>query len=63
MTRRINELSERTDDRLAELRNIREILADCEGAEGYELLLKSTDRMYSKLSELNEEIKAKNGAA
>ena len=52
MTRRINELSERIDDRLTELRNIRDILADYEGAEGYELLLKSTDRMYSKLSEL-----------
>ena len=63
MTRRINELSERIDDRLTELRNIRDILAVYEGAEGYELLLKSTDRMYSKLSELNEEIKAKNGEA
>jgi hypothetical protein len=63
MTRRIKELSERIDDRLAELRNIRDILSDYEGAEGYDLLLKSTDRMYSKLSELNEEIKAKNGEA
>ena len=61
MTRRINELSERTDDRLAELRNIREILADYERAEGYDLLLKSADSMYTKLSELSEEIKSGNG--
>ncbi|WP_044974811.1 hypothetical protein [Ruminococcus sp. HUN007] len=63
MTRRINELSERIDDRLAELRNIREILADFGEAEGYDLLLKSADRMYSKLSELSEEIKSGNGEA
>lgn len=56
MSVNINELTERLSDRLAQIRTVREILAENRDSEISEELIKNMDRMYRRISECSEEI-------
>ena len=56
MTGRINELSERLEERLASLRDLKEIISESGESEINEMLAESVERMYGIISEMNEEV-------
>lgn len=56
MTGRINELSERFEERLASLRDLKEIISESGESEINEMLAESVERMYGIISEMNEEV-------
>lgn len=56
MTGRLNELSERMEERLAALKDLKEIISESGDSEINEMFEECVGRMYGIISEINEEV-------
>ncbi|MCQ2464976.1 MAG: hypothetical protein MJ095_05285 [Oscillospiraceae bacterium] len=56
MTGKTNELNERIQERLAQIRVIREIVSESGDGNFSDAVLKNTEEMYRRLSETGEEL-------
>jgi hypothetical protein len=56
MTGRLNELSERMEERLASLNELKEIISESGDSEINEMLEECVGRMYGVISEISEEV-------